>query len=69
MAKKSETDLVLKCRKCGHNLFVGSIDGFISLKTLVRLSEKGECPECGEEGFENFLISRAGNFDKEYGNK
>ena len=27
-----------------------------------------DCPNCGEDGFENWRLSRMGNYEKEYGN-
>ena len=45
---------VFACRKCGHLLFV---DKHKSLKTVYTR----ECPECGEEPYENWTIIGEGN--------
>lgn len=55
-------DVVFKCRKCNHNLFVSTIHE----SELGEIMEM-ECPNCGEEGEENWILSRFGNYDKEYG--
>ena len=54
---------VFLCRKCGHNLYV---------EESPTLGEKlGEvavmpCPNCGEEGYENWVLShRKRDFPKE----
>ena len=57
-------EIVFRCRKCEHLLFVSNI----SINKLVEISEK-DCPNCGEEGYENWILVRSGNFDKEYGNE
>lgn len=46
--------IVFSCRKCGHQLYVDSYN--IGWKRLGALSKK-DCPECGEEGFENWILS------------
>lgn len=51
-------DIVFICGKCGHNLFVDAKKWQKILKT--------DCPECGEEAHENWIIARIGNYDKEY---
>ena len=45
---------VFACRKCGHLLFV---DKSKSLKKIYTC----ECPECGEEPYENWIIMGEGN--------
>lgn len=55
-------DIVFTCMKCGHLLFVSDI----SFEKLVNIMNK-DCPTCGEEGYENWILSRTGNFDEEYG--
>lgn len=52
-------DYVFKCRKCGHLLFLEDVD-----KLLLK-----DCPECGEESYENWIFKRRGNYEEEYGGK
>lgn len=54
--------IVFQCRKCKHLLFVKNI----SVEKLEEVS-KLDCPECGEEGYENWILVRSGNYEKEYG--
>jgi DNA-directed RNA polymerase subunit M/transcription elongation factor TFIIS len=60
--KYINTDVVFRCRKCEHLLFVDNI-------SIERLSEisKMDCPKCGEDGYENWILSRTGNYDEEFG--
>jgi hypothetical protein len=60
------TDIIFSCRKCGHLLFVDYKN--INPKYLIDISER-DCPNCGEEGYENWVLVRAGNYNKEYGSK
>ena len=60
---KSE-QVVFKCGKCGHFLFVGDI----SLTRFEKIANM-DCPACGEEGYENWILSRLGNYEEEYGKK
>lgn len=53
--------IVFICRKCGHNLYVdessGRRDGQPSLmRRLGKIAER-DCPNCGEEGYENWILS------------
>lgn len=45
---------VFNCRKCGHNLYVEETPDLG--KKLGRVSVM-ECPECGEEGYNNWILS------------
>ena len=59
-------DLVFECRKCGHSLFLTNgveLKGSQIAKKLIR-----DCPECGEEGYENWIYERRGNYETEYEN-
>lgn len=47
--------IVFSCHKCGHELYMDSYN--LHWKHFKRLSEH-ECPECGEEGYENWILSR-----------
>ena len=57
-------DLVFTCRKCGHLLYVPK-ERMDKIESLPEY----DCPECGEEGYENWILSRSGNYDKEFGGK
>jgi transcription elongation factor Elf1 len=57
-------EIVFGCHKCGHLLFVADT----SIKHLIEIMQT-DCPNCGEEGYENWLMLRAGNYDKEYGSE
>lgn len=54
-------DIKFKCRKCGHNLYITK-----GRYTLDEITEM-DCPECGEEGYENWILLGDGNYDKEHG--
>jgi hypothetical protein len=28
-----------------------------------------DCPNCGEEGYENWILARMGNYEEEYGDR
>lgn len=56
--------IVFKCYKCEHQLFVPS--EAVSAEYLVKLMQM-ECDNCGEEGYENWILSRTGDYEKEYG--
>jgi transcription elongation factor Elf1 len=57
-----DTDIVFTCRKCGHLLFVATIN-FEKFEEVIDMS----CPNCGEEGYKNWILTRTGNYDEEYG--
>jgi DNA-directed RNA polymerase subunit RPC12/RpoP len=46
--------MVFICRKCGHNLYVEETD---ELPKKLNGLNKRDCPNCGEEGFENWIWS------------
>jgi DNA-directed RNA polymerase subunit RPC12/RpoP len=56
--------VVFKCRKCGYLMFIEDI-GMSKIKKLLKL----DCPECGEESNENWILSRIGDYQEEYGDK
>lgn len=60
-------DLVFKCNKCDHNLFITNGIALTAKEVAKKLNK--DCPNCGEESFELWTFSRLGNFDKEYGDK
>lgn len=49
--------IVFKCRKCGHELYMDSynLHNSNSWKAFDNLSKR-ECPSCGEEGYENWIL-------------
>jgi len=55
-------DIVFKCKKCGHLLFVDKNN--LIEKTMVLI--KKDCPECGQEYYRNWILSREGNYAREY---
>lgn len=57
-------DIVFVCRKCGHLLFVSKP----TIEKLECISNR-DCDNCGEEGYENWILSRTGDYEKEYGQK
>ena len=58
-------DLVFRCLKCGHILFITGT-ATEKVKKISKLN-KYECYNCGEEREENWVYVRTGDFDKEYG--
>lgn len=56
---KNKPDLVFICRKCEHNLFVDK-------QKFIKDCDLSDCPNCGEEGCENWIFSREGNFDEDF---
>lgn len=58
-------DLIIVCRKCGHNIYITNWNSKEKLEKII-----GEdCPACGEEGYQNWILSGFGNYEKEYGRK
>lgn len=45
--------IVFECRKCGHRLYMDSYN--MNWKKFKKLSER-DCPACGEEGYENWIL-------------
>ncbi len=52
-------DYVFICKKCMHLLYTTKTEKLIGL----------DCPNCGEEWFENWIFKRMGNFELEYEQK
>lgn len=48
-------ELIFICKKCGHNLYVDPV----KVKKLFKI----DCPECGEESYELWILSGQGNFE------
>lgn len=47
--------LIFRCRKCGHELYVEEGQRLGSL--LGRIADY-DCPSCGEDGYENWILLR-----------
>lgn len=62
---KKNNDLVFACLKCGHLRFIQGTPEE-KIKKISTLNKK-DCPECGEEGYENWVYVRTGNYEKEFG--
>lgn len=45
---QKEKDYIFKCRKCSHNLYVP--------KSKLDKLLKYDCPECGEESYELWIL-------------
>ena len=45
---------VFLCRKCGHNLYVKETQWFGERLGKITITP---CPECGEEGWDNWILS------------
>lgn len=48
-------DWIFKCYKCSHKVYVTKKDIAKMLKT--------DCPQCGEEAFENWIFIGEGDFE------
>ena len=51
-------ELILSCSKCGHQLYV---EDWNTEKKMQNIMET-ECPGCGEEAGELWIISRLGKY-------
>lgn len=48
--------IVFQCRKCEHQLYVEQGNGFAEdIFKIQRIANK-ECPNCGEEGYANWIL-------------
>lgn len=54
-------ELILVCLKCGHHLCVGGWNTEKKMKEIMKM----DCPECGEESGELWIISRFGDYVRE----
>lgn len=50
-------DIIFICKKCRHNLYVSNKKGWIK-KMLT-----ADCPNCGEEAYENWILRDTGKFE------
>lgn len=53
--KKEKPDWIFQCNKCTHEVYVD--------KKEVSKMLKADCPECGEEAFENWTLIGEGDFN------
>ena len=51
-------DVMFSCKKCGHNLYVTKTE----LQTKIIIIMDKECPNCGEEGYCNWVLDREGDY-------
>lgn len=58
-----KTDIILQCKKCDHLIYI-NWKKFISDYIL---RDNHDCPECGEDGYENWILIGTGNFAEDYG--
>ena len=61
-------DLVFICKKCRRHLLFISGTPSEKVKKIASLNNI-ECANCGEEGNENWIFVRTGNYEKEFGSK
>ena len=54
MANSNEKCTIFICKKCEHNLYVSETSDFID---KIAMLTTYECPNCGEEGYENWILS------------
>ena len=57
-----QPDLVVVCKKCEHQLYVP----YKKVEDFIYNPEDYDCPNCGENGFENWVLSRSGDYDEEH---
>ena len=48
--------LVLQCHKCEHRIYIDVNNRVNLLKTLGNIADNYDCPECGEEPYENWVL-------------
>lgn len=58
-----DLETVFICRKCNHHLFAEYID----LKS-IEVVLNHDCPRCGEDAYQNWILSHIGNSDDEKDN-
>lgn len=56
-------DIAFVCRKCGHNMYVKKD----KLEEKLPVLMKKDCPECGEDGYRNWVLSHQGDFNEDNG--
>lgn len=57
----NNNEAVFFCRKCKHHLFLNGEEIMSILKKL----DNYNCPNCGEDGCENWVFSHVGNSSNE----
>jgi len=58
-------DLIFVCNKCSHRLFI-EIEKPLGFESKLEKLLAKDCPNCGEDGEENWTFLRLGNYEKEY---
>lgn len=48
-------DFIFQCKKCSHQIYTSTPEKLINY----------DCPECGEEWNENYILIGKGNYDKD----
>ncbi|MDZ4286195.1 MAG: hypothetical protein U1A23_04650, partial [Candidatus Sungbacteria bacterium] len=65
MKNKLFQDLIFKCGKCGHLLFI--TNGMNLTGKIIRNKLRNyDCPNCGEESEELWIFVRNGSYDQEH---
>lgn len=66
MAETKEKDLcvVCQCHKCGHLLYLDGVDDHKEMIKKIKNIEKTSCPNCGEEGYENWILRGIDDWNK-----
>jgi hypothetical protein len=54
-------DMVFMCRKCQHFVYMSKSNDILA--RIIALPDQ-DCPECGEEGEENWFCAGDGNYAK-----
>jgi len=54
-------DLVVFCFKCEHRLYLTGNNK--RLVELIRELPETDCPNCGEEGYRNWMVAGSGNYE------
>ena len=55
-------DIIFQCRKCEHMIYV--IGGAQLTGEVIARKLKTDCPNCGEESYENWVLIGSGDFKK-----
>ena len=57
-------DLVFRCRKCEHQLFVSKDK--VNFEFMAELTNR-DCDNCGEQSGDCWIVDRVGDYEKEFG--
>jgi len=55
-----KNDIIFACYKCGHRYYINK--EYINFEIIKELLDFN-CPTCGEEPYENWILYGLGNFD------